>query len=214
LASRGAQGLIVDGILTETHAQIISHLGLPYVIAGNVAISRSYPQIRFAVGAMVRRAVTMLDTRFPNLPIVMAVDASVYQFRKEALAAYRQVIRACKEGRPLVVHWRGDIDQKLRDLAGSAGKRFAVIAPDRALEPLSKYYRAMRVAQADQVIVQIASPEMVPQQERATRFFIPTSGERITTAALQVLVDLVEKGQAKHYQEIDAEIEPPTSPPG
>jgi hypothetical protein len=183
LASRGAQGLIVDGILNETHAQIIAHLGLPYVIAGNMPINRSYPQIRFAVGAMVRRAVNMLTDRYPDLPVVMIIDAPAYHFRKEALSAYRQAIRASAQTRPIVVAWTGDIDGKLRELAAAEGRRFAVITVQRDLEPLFKFYRQARVAPADQIIVQIASPEMVPPEERAGRFFIPVSGERIMTEA-------------------------------
>jgi DNA-binding transcriptional regulator YhcF (GntR family) len=201
------QGLLLNGIVNDAQARVIQNTDLPYLIVGNCAISRSLPQIRFAVGAMVRRAIDFLSKRHPGLPIVMGVNSARHHFMKEALMAYRQAIRAAPQSRPIAVEWTDDVYGKLDSVAKSDGARFAIILPENDLAPLMKFHRAHRIAPADQIIVQIFSPEMIAPQERADRYFIPASGEKIMTEAIRALAEMVQTGRCEHYQEIDAEIE-------
>ena len=142
-----------------------------------------------------------------RFPIVIGVNCARHHFMKEALTAYRQAIRAAPQGRPIIVEWTGDVEGKLNAVADAEGARFAMILPENDLAPLRKFYRAHRVAPADQIIVQIFSPEMIPSPERADRYFIPASGEKIMTEAIRVLAEMVQTGRREHYQEIDAQIE-------
>jgi DNA-binding transcriptional regulator YhcF (GntR family) len=201
------QGLLVNGIVSDAQARVIEKTDLPYLIVGNCAISRSLPQIRFAVGAMVRRAIDFLSKRHPGLPIIMGVNSARHHFMKEALMAYRQAIRAAPQARPIVVEWTGDVERKLNAVADAEGARFAMILPESDLAPLRKFYLAHRIAPANQIIVQIFSPEMIAPQERADRYFIPASGEKIMTEAIRALAEMVQTGRREHYQEIDAQIE-------
>jgi DNA-binding transcriptional regulator YhcF (GntR family) len=211
LQSPVVQALLVDGMLTEPHVRIIREAGLPFLVVGNWAVSRAFPQIRFAIGAMVRRAIEFLQSRQPEVPIVMAVHVSSFAYRKEALASYRQAIRASAQKRALVVEWHGDIQGKLNQLVASGCPRFNVILVDRNVAPLMRFVVAQKPPTAGPLIVQISSPEVVEPAERAGHYFIPCSSERIMTEGARVLAEMVRSGKAEHYQEIDASIEAPAS---
>jgi len=207
------QALLVDGIVTdESQADIIKRCGLPFLVVGNFPISRSVPQFRFAVSSMIRRGIELLSRERPDLPIALLADSKVYNYKREIIAAYRQFVRAASQGRPMFVEWGGDPDATLAHCARECigQPTFSVITPERNLAPLEQFYETQKIAPRDRVILQMSSPEMVTPAERASRYFVPLSSERIMREAVRVLTEMVEGGSGAHYQELDAEIETPS----
>jgi hypothetical protein len=107
------------------------------------------------------------------------------------------------------VEWTGNSFKALTALADSECARFTVLTCERELAALTRFYQSVKTPLVDQVICQINSPEMVTADDRRTRFFIPVSSEAIMPEAVRVLTEMVEGGRRAHYQELDAEIEPP-----